>query len=343
RFRLEYVYDGKLRLRERRYFTWLNGTWYSSATDRYVYDGMLVVQERSTTAPTVSYTRGVDLSGGLDGAGGIGGLLARSHGFSSGTGAWSAHTAYHADGNGNVTALFSTSTGSQVGWYRYDAFGRLLLSSCPNSMETDNASPRGSGSRRCFAWGVAGLLAGILVGILIIQNRSSTEDPGSYTLNSDNNGDGNSDATFHYERGVVTRAEHDRNFDGKPDLWEWYDSGVVSRGETDDNFDGKIDGWSDYQYGNWWISKHDTDKNGVPDLFQHFEHGVIKLAVWRPNQATKPIRIEFYEGGVLRKERSDTDKGGLLETIAYFDLFANQTSTEKLPEPLQPDRAISGP
>jgi len=129
RFRLEYVYDGKLRLRERRYFTWLNGTWYSSATDRYVYDGMLVVQERSTTAPTVSYTRGVDLSGGLDGAGGIGGLLARSHGFSSGTGAWSAHTAYHADGNGNVTALFSTSTGSQVGWYRYDAFGRLLGSS----------------------------------------------------------------------------------------------------------------------------------------------------------------------------------------------------------------------
>jgi RHS repeat-associated protein len=57
------------------------------------------------------------------------GRLARSQGFNSGTGAWSTHSAYHADGNGNVTALFSTSTGSQVAWYRYDAFGRMLQSS----------------------------------------------------------------------------------------------------------------------------------------------------------------------------------------------------------------------
>ncbi len=103
--------------------------WYPTSTERFVYDGMLLVQERNTSAPTVSYTRGVDLSGSLDGAGGIGGLLARSHGFSTGSGTWSTHSAYHADGNGNVTGLYSTSTGSQVGWYRYDAFGRLLQSS----------------------------------------------------------------------------------------------------------------------------------------------------------------------------------------------------------------------
>jgi len=128
RFKLEYVYDGKLRLRERKYYTWLSGSWYPTSTERYVYDGMLLVQERPSS-PSVCYTRGVDLSGSLDGAGGIGGLLARSHGFNSGTGAWSTHSAYHADGNGNVTALFSTSTGSQVAWYRYDAFGRQLQSS----------------------------------------------------------------------------------------------------------------------------------------------------------------------------------------------------------------------
>ena len=34
--------------------------------------------------PTVSYTRGNDLSGTMEGAGGIGGLLARSSGYSSG-------------------------------------------------------------------------------------------------------------------------------------------------------------------------------------------------------------------------------------------------------------------
>ncbi len=129
RFKLEYLYDSKLRLRERKYSTWQYGSWYPTSTERYVYDGMLIVQERNTGTPAVTYTRGVDLSASLDGAGGIGGLLARSHGFNSGTGAWSTHSAYHADGNGNVTAMYSTSTGSQVAWYRYDAFGRLLQSS----------------------------------------------------------------------------------------------------------------------------------------------------------------------------------------------------------------------
>jgi hypothetical protein len=46
---------------------------------------MRVIQER-TTVPTVSYTRGSDLSGSLEGAGGIGGLLARSHGCASSNG-----------------------------------------------------------------------------------------------------------------------------------------------------------------------------------------------------------------------------------------------------------------
>jgi len=43
-----------------------------------IYDGFRVIQERdSNSIPTVSYTRGRDLSGRLQGAGGIGGLLAR--------------------------------------------------------------------------------------------------------------------------------------------------------------------------------------------------------------------------------------------------------------------------
>src|SRR5713226_212002 len=44
---------------------------------------MRVIQERTGTnnTPAVSYTRGLDLSGTLEGAGGIGGLLARSHDF----------------------------------------------------------------------------------------------------------------------------------------------------------------------------------------------------------------------------------------------------------------------
>jgi len=85
---------------------------------------LLLVQERtSANTPAVTYTRGRDLSGSLDGAGGIGGLLARSHGYSGGN--WSSHTAYHADGNGNVTAL-ANSAGALQASYRYDPYGRYL-------------------------------------------------------------------------------------------------------------------------------------------------------------------------------------------------------------------------
>ena len=93
----------------------------------YLYDGWRVVQERdSNNVPTVSYTRGVDLSGSLEGAGGIGGLLARSSGYSSGN--WTSHAYYHADGNGNVTSLIATNQ-SVVASYRYDPFGNTLSQS----------------------------------------------------------------------------------------------------------------------------------------------------------------------------------------------------------------------
>ncbi len=74
-------------------------------------------------APRVTYTRRRDLSGTLTGAGGIGGVLARSHGYSSGT--WSSHNFYHTDGNGNLTAL-ANSTGALQASYKYDPYGRWL-------------------------------------------------------------------------------------------------------------------------------------------------------------------------------------------------------------------------
>jgi RHS repeat-associated protein len=74
----------------------------------------------------VSYTRGTDLSGSLEGAGGIGGLLARSSGYSSGN--WSTHHFYHADGNGNITYLVDSSQ-AMAAAYRYDPFGNTLSSS----------------------------------------------------------------------------------------------------------------------------------------------------------------------------------------------------------------------
>jgi len=85
---------------------------------------MRVIQERdnSGNAPLVSYTRGSDLSGTVEGAGGIGGMLARSHAYQSGSGSFTNHNFYHADGNGNITYMVNSSQ-SMVASYRYDPYG----------------------------------------------------------------------------------------------------------------------------------------------------------------------------------------------------------------------------
>ena len=110
----------------------LTGTSLRSSTDTLLnyhgYGYNLAAQRTNqarTDASTVAYTRGNDLSGSLEGAGGIGGLLARSHGYSSGN--WNTNNFYHADGNGNVTFMLSSAQ-AMVAQYRYDAYGNLLSS-----------------------------------------------------------------------------------------------------------------------------------------------------------------------------------------------------------------------
>ena len=127
----EFSYDGRSRLRKRVESFWTNtggtnGYWTVSSDTRHVYDGMLVIQERSSSGvPRISYARGLDLSGSLKGAGGIGGLLARSRHATSSPYAINGTSYYHADGNGNVTYLANTS-GTADAAYKYDPFGRWL-------------------------------------------------------------------------------------------------------------------------------------------------------------------------------------------------------------------------
>jgi RHS repeat-associated protein len=129
RWRSIWVYDGLSRARIKTDYTWSGSAWAVAGETRYLYDGRRVIQERnSSNTPTVTYTRGPDLSGSLEGAGGIGGLLARSHGYSAGT--WSGHNYYHADGGGNITALLDNhaTIAATSATYRYDPYGRLLAS-----------------------------------------------------------------------------------------------------------------------------------------------------------------------------------------------------------------------
>jgi RHS repeat-associated protein len=117
-WRSEFVFDGLGRKRIERDYTWTGSTWQQTNEVRFVYDGMLVLQERDAdNTPLVTYTRRLDLSGSRQVAGGIGGLLARTD--ANGT------AYYRSDGAGNVTALMDAQQ-HIVARYLYDPFGRQL-------------------------------------------------------------------------------------------------------------------------------------------------------------------------------------------------------------------------
>ena len=119
----EFVYDGRMRRRIRKEFIWRSGAWVQSNEVRYIFAGSLEIQTRDgNNLPTVTFTRGRDLSGSLRGAGGIGGLLARTDAASAQT------TYFQADGNGNITALVNSEQ-VIVAKYLYDAFGNTLSKS----------------------------------------------------------------------------------------------------------------------------------------------------------------------------------------------------------------------
>ncbi len=89
----------------------------------YIYDGWNPIGEywRAGLQPaalTKTYTWGVDLSGSMKGAGGVGGLLAVTD--SSGT-----HYPTY-DGNGNVSEYLDTN-GATVAHYEYDPFGKTTV------------------------------------------------------------------------------------------------------------------------------------------------------------------------------------------------------------------------
>jgi len=117
----EFFYDAFGRRRLAREKTWQTNQWVQTAETRYVYAGSLVLQERGEdNEPRVTYTRGPDLSGDFQQAGGIGGLLALTRHSPIGAD----HLYYHADGSGNITALIDAQH-HVVARYRYDPFGNL--------------------------------------------------------------------------------------------------------------------------------------------------------------------------------------------------------------------------
>jgi RHS repeat-associated protein len=121
--KLEFLYD-YMGLRVRRQVSVYDGSvWHPYDTSLYVYDGRNMIEKLDgSDNKQASYVHGLDLSGSLLGAGGIGGLLTRID-----------HTAatshiYLYDGNGNVGQLLDSSDGSVAAAYEYTPFGGLISS-----------------------------------------------------------------------------------------------------------------------------------------------------------------------------------------------------------------------
>jgi RHS repeat-associated protein len=92
----------------------------NGVTNRFVYDGWNLASEITSTGVTNVYVWGMDLSGPLQGAGGIGGLMAVVRNGQP------YHPAF--DANGNITDYVATN-GAVVAHYEFDAFGNTAAQS----------------------------------------------------------------------------------------------------------------------------------------------------------------------------------------------------------------------
>jgi RHS repeat-associated protein len=131
RQRIECAYDAQGRRIYKRVLTaeGMSTTFALKQSVVFLYDGWNMIAEIDTTTSARlirSYEWGTDLSGTMDGAGGVGGLLVlREHPASSNQSPASSH-APCCDGNGNVIELVNLATGSVSARYEYGAFGETI-------------------------------------------------------------------------------------------------------------------------------------------------------------------------------------------------------------------------
>jgi RHS repeat-associated protein len=113
---------------------WTNNAWFVVENLKFVSDPMLfgrhIVELNATNNTLVrTYVWGLDLSGTMDGAGGVGGLAWVTLHTASGPASWTHFTCY--DGNGNIVSLVSATTGDVTARYEYGPFGEPIRISGP--------------------------------------------------------------------------------------------------------------------------------------------------------------------------------------------------------------------
>ena len=123
--RLEFAYDPQSRRISKTVSNKVSGAWSRIVAQRFLYDGwnlLAILNPQSSIVQSFAWRQ--DLSGSLQGAGGVGGLLWVGDATTI-NGQPSAHAACY-DGNGNVTALVNFSDASLSARYECGPFGEPI-------------------------------------------------------------------------------------------------------------------------------------------------------------------------------------------------------------------------
>jgi RHS repeat-associated protein len=124
---MNFVYDDQGR-RTAKMVSTNNGAGQSGGyTNYYLYDGWNCLAILNSSLSLLnSFVWGSDLSGSMQGAGGVGGLIQVSY---YGTATTNCFVAY--DGNGNVSALVNAADGTTLANYEYGPFGEVIRATGP--------------------------------------------------------------------------------------------------------------------------------------------------------------------------------------------------------------------
>lgn len=119
--RVQFSYDYRGRRVRKVVLEWDGSAWGNGGTNLFLYDGWNLIGEFSGSE-TNWYAWGLDLSGTLQGAGGVGGLLAVTQVTSSETNTYFPCM----DGNGNVCQYVDASGTNIVAAREYSPFGQTI-------------------------------------------------------------------------------------------------------------------------------------------------------------------------------------------------------------------------
>jgi RHS repeat-associated protein len=124
--KLDFVYDYKGRRIQKAVSTWNGTDWTLTVSNRFLYDAWNLVAELNApnNAAIRTYLWGLDLSGSLQGAGGVGGLVA------IGDASKGRHFVSY-DGNGNVMQAVASGDGNISAVYEYGPFGEIIRATGP--------------------------------------------------------------------------------------------------------------------------------------------------------------------------------------------------------------------